>query len=270
MSPVFVNSAFVHAPERLVLRGGRWIRVALKVRYGVIRHPSAGLVLVDTGYTEEVLRGDHRSLALRAYAKAFGPDIVPKGQPAAALKAMGYDRGDVTEIIITHFHPDHISGLRQFSNARFVASGQAYDSLRRSSSLQNTRHGVFPELLPDDFDARFEALEGRAKLSAGSEFGEGYDLFGDGSTVSIDLPGHAVGQFGLLFPQEPTPLLYAVDTQWMMDALDENRAPGFPATLVAEDGSAARQTIAKVRRFRDAGGEVVLSHDPGTTTYDLP
>ncbi|TGV71846.1 MBL fold metallo-hydrolase, partial [Mesorhizobium sp. M00.F.Ca.ET.149.01.1.1] len=55
MKIVFANSAWVSAAERLILRGGSWQSVRLRVRYGLIFHAVAGPVLIDTGYTPEAL-----------------------------------------------------------------------------------------------------------------------------------------------------------------------------------------------------------------------
>ena len=87
--------------------------------------------------------------------------------------------------------------------------------------------------------------------------------------IAVDLPGHADGQFGLLFAGLERPLLYAVDVQWLLRALTENRTPGFPATLIAEDSTATEPTSAMLRRFLASGGEVMLCHDPAPTAYDL-
>ncbi|TIX61436.1 MAG: MBL fold metallo-hydrolase, partial [Mesorhizobium sp.] len=42
MKIVFANSAWVSAAERLILRGGGWHSVRLRVRYGLFIHPQAG------------------------------------------------------------------------------------------------------------------------------------------------------------------------------------------------------------------------------------
>jgi hypothetical protein len=57
--------------------------------------------------------------------------------------------------------------------------------------------------------------------------------------------------------------------QWLLTALIENRTPGFPATLIAEDAAAIEPTSAMLRRFLASGGEVMLCHDPAPTSYDL-
>ena len=87
--------------------------------------------------------------------------------------------------------------------------------------------------------------------------GEGGDLFGDGSVLIIDLPGHAPGHVGLCFRKADPPLLYATDVQWMRAAaVDPGRAT-LAMRLVATEPAAVRASTAKVARFAAAGIRVV-------------
>lgn len=270
MIPTFANSATVRARESLILRGGRSESVALQVRFGILDHPEIGPVLIDTGYTRETTEGS-RSMALRAYTRALAPTLLPAGQPAAVLARRGIAPEDVAFIVLTHFHADHVSGLPQFPNARIIACDRTYARIAARGAVGNMRHGIFPELLPADLPARLVGLStlprSRAALPQGLTGGA--DLFGDGSVVAVDLPGHAEGHFGLLFPKLDTPLLYACDTQWLLAAIDHGRAPGLPSSVIADDVSAGLATTRAVRAFRDAGGDVMLCHDPNPAPYDL-
>ena len=78
------------------------------------------------------------------------------------------------------------------------------------------------------------------------------------------------GHFGLCFAGLAVPLLYAVDVQWCAAALPEAGRPGFPASLIADDTSALADSSRRVLAFRQAGGEVLLCHDPAASAYDLP
>ncbi|TPI69073.1 MBL fold metallo-hydrolase [Mesorhizobium sp. B3-1-3] len=269
MKLVFANSAWVSAAARLILRGGSWQGVRLRVRYGLIFHPVAGPVLIDTGYTPEALTGEGRGRMLRLYGTLLRPELNAAEQVLPMLKLFGLSPDDIRTIIVTHFHADHISGLSLFRNARFIASDAAWARVKARSPRQNLRHGVFAELFPLDFEARLEGLSAKRRVKAREDVPGGADLFGDGSVIAVDLPGHADGQFGLLFNGLDRPLLYAVDVQWLLTALTENRAPGFPATLIAEDAAAIEPTSAMLRRFLAVGGEVMLCHDPAPTSYDL-
>ncbi|TPK98274.1 MULTISPECIES: MBL fold metallo-hydrolase [unclassified Mesorhizobium] len=269
MRIVFANSAWVSAAERLILRDGSWQSVKLRVRYGLIFHPTAGPVLIDTGYTSEALSGERRSRMLRLYGALLKPELNAAEQVLPVLRHFGLSPDDIRTIIVTHFHADHISGLSLFRNARFIASDAAWARVKARSPRQNLRHGVFAELFPLDFEARLQGISAKPHVAPQGDLPGGTDLFGDGSVIAVDLPGHADGQFGLLFSGPERPLLYAVDVQWLLTALTENRTPGFPATLIAEDAAAIEPTSAMLRGFLAAGGEVMLCHDPAPTPYDL-
>lgn len=269
MRIVFANSAWVSAAERLILRRGGWQSVRLRVRYGLIFHPTAGPVLIDTGYTPEALSGDRRGWMLRLYGALLKPELNAAEQLLPVLRRFGASADDIRTVIVTHFHADHISGLSLFRNARFIANDAAWARVKARTPRQNLRHGVFTELFPVDFQARLDGLSAKQQIAARGDIPGGADLFGDGSVIAIDLPGHADGQFGLLLNGLERPLLYAVDVQWLVRALIESRTPGFPATLIAEDAAAIEPTSAMLRRFLGTGGEVMLCHDPAPTAYDL-
>jgi glyoxylase-like metal-dependent hydrolase (beta-lactamase superfamily II) len=269
MRVVFANSAWVSAAERLIMRGGNWQSVRLRVRYGLIFHPAAGPVLVDTGYTPQALIGAGRSGMLRLYGALLKPELNAAEQVLPVLTRFGLSPDDIRAVIVTHFHADHISGLSLFRNARFIASDAAWARVKARTPRQNLRHGVFTELFPVDFEARLDGISAKPRIAPRGDSPGGADLFGDGSVIAVDLPGHADGQFGLLFAGEQRPLLYAVDVQWLLEALSENRTPGFPATLIAEDASVIEPTSAMLRRFMASGGAVMLCHDPAPTAYDL-
>ena len=269
MTPVFANSAWVNAPQTLIQRGGAWKNVALKVRYGLFRHPDHGAILIDTGYTHETTQGAHRGRALRLYAGILKPKLNEMHQPQQFLSHFGLSVDDIKYVIITHFHADHISGLKQFPNARFIGCGKAFARIRSNHTIRNLSHGLFTELLPKDFTERFTGLDDLPQ-SERSVFGlpTGANLFGDGSAQTIPLPGHAHGHFGIVFPKEETPLLYAVDVQWLQSALQ--RTPlRFPSSLVADDKRQLAASSDIVAQFQSRGGTVVLCHDPSDTPFDV-
>lgn len=268
MIPVFANSAWVTAPERLILQKGRWQRRRLRVRYGVFVHPSAGPVLIDTGYTAHSVSAPGRSLMLRAYSRALAPTLVADAQPDRFLAQVGLGLQDIKTVIITHFHADHISGLSAFPGARLVCSRAAWADLHRSSRLRNLRHGIFPELLPDDIAARLALVEDLPRAQV-PHLPDGHDLFGDGSVLAIPLPGHAAGHLGVLFAHRDIPLLYATDAQWVMAALPSAARPRIAPRMIADDFSAMHASADQVDQFRKAGGAVVLCHDDAQTPFDV-
>lgn len=269
MTPVFANSAHVRVRERLVLGKGTWRPIDLRVRYGLCLHPARGPILIDTGYTHHSISAKERSLPLRLYSLVLSPRLVPEEQPEVFLHQFGLSLCDVTLVILTHFHADHVSGLSLFPNARFLADVNAWRRISSLSWANQLRHGVFAELFPSDFIRRLEPLD-PCKTIDFPQYGlSGRDILGDGSMVAIDLPGHAAGHFGIFFPHQDPPLLYAVDAEWIAPALRGSRTPGFPASLVACDDSAQRKTRRRLQCAADLGVDILLCHDPRPTRHDF-
>lgn len=267
MKPVFANSAWVAAPERAILRHGRWQRRLLQVRYGLFVHPKAGPTLIDTGYTRHGLDMPRRSLALRSYARVLAPQLVAREQSEHFLAHFGLVASDISRVIVTHFHADHVSGLAAFPNARFIASGSAWAWVQRNTTFRNLTHGVFPELIPTDFGTRLDMIE-QATPQKIAHLPEGHDIFGDGSVLAVPLRGHAQGHFGLLFEQRGKPLLYATDTQWVQDALLPEARPRLLPQLISDSYDDVAYSSDRVAAFRDAGGTVVLCHDDAPSRFD--
>ena len=260
ITPLFPTSAVVKAPERLVLAGGRWTRREIPIRYGLWQHARLGPVLIDTGYSPRVTSDRKRSLGLKLYNAMLRPRLIDANAPLPQLRALGLEPADVSRVVLTHFHADHVAGLHDFPGARILASADAFARLSRMSRLQQLHNAYYPELLPTDFTARLMPIEDCRPAELPHGLGGGFDLFGDGSLFGVPLLGHALGHFGLLWPE--LSLLYAVDAQWLLQAIVEQRLPKGPARLIYADEAQLVASCEKVRGFALAGGRVVLCHDP--------
>lgn len=240
----FHSHATLMTPERLVLQGGSWRRIPLAVRYGVLNRQDRAPVLLDGGWPQ---KHPNDSLAFRVYHRLMRATV----HDASAPEEMAPEPAC---IILTHLHADHAGALRRFPDIPAYASAAALQGLQ-------LRHAVFRELLgPIE---RFHTFEDQPPVTLPHDLGHGHDVLGDGSVLSVPLPGHAPGHCGLYLPGDPD-ILFAADTQWLTRAILEDRAPRGPARLVPSDLSTWADSTTKVAKFAKAGGCVVLAHEPET------
>lgn len=231
-------------PERVVLRGGRLHPITMPSLVGVVRHPKQGLVLFDAGYAPRLTKLTER-WPDRIYRSIVPFEVSDANTAAAGLRAKGFSPDEVRHVVVSHLHPDHIGGLRDFRRATIHLSRAAYDDNMHARGLRRLKRAFSPGLLPDDLLQRVHFLPGFTGERQGA-LGQTIDLFGDGSLRLVDLPGHAAGQVGMLCDLGVRQVLFAADAAWMTRNITEGRPPSRLTHLIAHDPAAARATLSRL------------------------
>lgn len=220
-------------PEFITIKGGSWKPVAFPAIVGLLKHPNKGYILFDTGYSH------HFITATKPFPERFYRWLTPMSLPnneslVHQLNLRGIAADDINFIFISHFHADHIAGLRDFSNARFICSKTAPQKILQNSRWKNIVQGNLSYLFPEDFFQRTHFIEDKKPIQLPKSmepFQSAYDLFGDTAMFAIPLPGHALGHYGLLYNQQKTPYFLIGDACWSINTLKEQRNP-HPITRV--------------------------------------
>lgn len=205
----------------------------------VIEHSKEGIILLDTGYTEAFLE------ATKYFPEKFYALITPVSIPhektaLSQLKQMGIQPSDVKTIILTHFHADHISGLRDFKNANFIYSEKEYQYFQHLSRIGQIKSAFLKHLLPDFFihQSRPITTESAPLLRPIPELGDnwfGIDLFKDQSLFLVSLPGHTIDHLGLFIRTETENYFCVGDAVWDKEALHQNQPPFWGTKFIMHD-----------------------------------
>jgi N-acyl homoserine lactone hydrolase len=239
---------------RALLRGGD---SAIPIPSFLIRHPSAGAILVDTGLHPSIVSDGRENFG--GLASRFGKPVLTAGEDVPSqLRKRGLDPGEIPIVVMTHLHLDHASAISEFPNSTFVVSETEWQDATRGSqpALKGYRRSHFDyafEYRTVDFD--------RANINSYAAFGRTFDLFGDGSIHLAYTPGHSAGHMSVVCRLAERDFVIGGDAVYLLDQLDGDAAPPpRPA-----DAHNWRRSLQELRLFRNQFPDAVITpgHDPG-------
>ena len=236
----------------LLMRGGPRQTVRFPAIFALLEHPQQGLILFDTGYAPNFYTLTRR-FPYSLYAKITPVYVTPSETAQAQLAHLGIQPDDIAWIIVSHFHADHLCGLTQFPQARFIFFQHAFESVRGLRGWAALRHAFLPNLLPPDFAVRAHPLDPHQTVPLSADyapFTQAVDLFGDGSLLAVELPGHAVGQMGLFVETGSDQRTFLIaEACWHSRAYRESILPHPLVRLFFADWGAYKTTFAQISQF---------------------
>jgi glyoxylase-like metal-dependent hydrolase (beta-lactamase superfamily II) len=255
------------AMEHHAIRKGRKKEIAFHALWGLIEHPQKGYVLYDTGYTSR-FHEETKHYPNKIYANMTRVKIDPKDEVKAQLEENGIACEEIKHIIITHFHGDHVSGLRDFPNATFYASRVALKQALKVPRFIAFSKGILKGLHPPNLKDRTQTIEDIATQINDPILGTTYDLFGDNTIRMISLPGHAAGQMGVLLRTDKHEYLLAADSVWLKPSYKEMRTPNPIVRLFFHSWKDYKESLKKVHNYHKANPETIIvpTHCTESTT----
>ncbi len=184
----------------------------------VLKHPSRGTFLVDTGVAQALIQnpGDWGLNAFLRKAMKFDQMRVWNSS-GDVLRSLGQP---LQGVLLTHLHLDHLSGLPDLPLDLPLYAGPGETTERHWTHL--FVHGASDALLKGRPPLRawpFEAPLGPDPLAV-------LDVFGDGSVYALHVPGHTAGSTAYLLRTTQGPVLLAGDTCHTLWGWEHGVEPG--------------------------------------------
>jgi N-acyl homoserine lactone hydrolase len=202
--------------------------VVIPTVFALLFHRDA-VVLVDAGYRCSLPE----------------PDVVPVTDVPSALEAEGLTAAQITHVVLTHLHVDHVGWLDLFEDAELVC---------QRKELAYARAPDLPVMVPE-YPPWTELSERRWLAIDGD-----HDLLGDGAIRLLATPGHTPGHQSVLAALGARPTLLAGDAVWTAECLDPKVMPGLLWDAAAYIESRCRLRAEAER----TGARWVHSHEPST------
>ena len=220
----------------------------------LIRHPTAGALLVDTGLHPSVAAKPQANLG-RLVTRYARPRLDPEEALPAQLRARGVDPRGIGLVVMTHLHVDHASGMAEFPRATFVVAGAEWRDA--TSGERPLLRGYRPAHYDYVFDYRTIGYD-REGIASYATFGRTFDLFGDGSVRLAYTPGHSAGHQSVICHLRERDLVIAGDAIYTHGQLESAPLPPRPF-----DPHTFRRSLQELRLFhqRYPQAAIIPGHD---------
>jgi N-acyl homoserine lactone hydrolase len=222
----------------------------------LVRHPSAGAILVDTGLHPSIASGGAENFG--GVANRFGHPALEAGEDVPAqLRERGLDPGEIPIVVMTHMHIDHTSAISEFASSTFVVSETEWNAA--AAGPRPLLNGYRREHYDYAFDYRTVDFD-RAGIDSYASFGRTFDLFGDGSIHLAYTPGHSVGHVSVVCRLKQRDFVIGGDAMYMRGQLDGDLAmPPRPF-----DAHNLRRSLQELRLFQRQFPDAIITpgHDP--------
>ncbi len=220
----------------------------------MIRHPTAGPLLVDTGLHSSIVAKPVANLGrqLASYAR---PRLEPHETLPAQLRERGLDARQIRLCVLTHMHYDHVSALAEMPKATFIVTEAEWKAA--TTQARPLLQGYRPQTYNYAFDYRTLSYSGES-VSSYSTFGRTFDLFGDGSVRTVFTPGHTLGHTSVVLRTARGEVLVAGDAIYMRRTLDDTHLP-----YRTEDDHVFRRSLREMQQYvKETPDAVVIpGHD---------
>jgi glyoxylase-like metal-dependent hydrolase (beta-lactamase superfamily II) len=261
-------AGFCYSKENHAISGGKNKNIKFHALWVLILHPDFGYILYDTGYTRRFYDATKR-FPNNIYALITKVFVEEKDEIKHQLLSNNISPLDIKHIIISHFHADHIGGLKDFPNARIYSSKTAYEYFKKIPDIIAFSKGILKELVPEDIEQRIEFIEEKSKIHSNEYFDSTYDLFGDETMNLIPLPGHAPGQMGLMAESEKAKYLFIADACWLSKSFEENILPNKLTKLIIHSWADLKDTQNIIHEFfkKNPAVKIIPTHCFASTKH---
>lgn len=254
-------------PQCMAARGTGFKSVEFPALCFLIHHPEKGYMLYDTGYEsyffEETAKFPNKLYAL------VTPVSLPENQCLGnQLKSLGLTFDDIKHVIVSHFHADHIAGIKNFTKAQYICFTDDLRKYQSMNSIKQLSKAFLKGLLPKDFEQRILDVNQTALTNFALEgFEQVFDIFGDNSLLAVPLKGHTEKQLGLIFQENNQKYFLVADSIWGIDYLRNNQKPSSLTGLIMDSKNNFNITFDKLRHILFSRPDITLVPSHCTKTY---
>ena len=162
------------------------------------------------------------------------------------LEVLGVDKTRIRTVGISHYHFDHTGQLPEFTHAKLLIGKGDWEAVTAAKPP--------PNVIPAPFKSWIDGPRENVETVTGDK-----DIFGDGSVIMLDTPGHTPGHHSLLVRlTNRGPVLLTGDAAHFTANYENNGVPVFNTNRA--------DTLASLQRIKglakNLNATVIIQHEP--------
>lgn len=221
-----------------MMLAGREGTIRFPVPAYLIEHPK-GRVLFDTGMHPQSQHDAQGRIG--ELANFFKVDFRPGEDIRSRLEQLEIDADRIEHLINSHLHFDHTGGNELVPNAKVVIQEREWEA------------GHLPELMEANGYNPADYEHGHVIKQVNGE----YDMFGDGTVVTVPTYGHTPGHQSLKVKLSTGVVVLAADACYLRSTLEDLHLPSL-----VHDRAQMMESLLMLRKLQAAGARIFYGHDP--------
>lgn len=223
-------------------------KIKFNAVFALIKHPNKGYILFDTGYTNRFFKAA-KKFPYQIYALVTKVTLEKEDEVINQLKVIGISANEIKYIIISHFHADHIGGLKDFKKATFICDKRTYNDVKGKTGFSGLIKAFMPSLMPNDFEERTKFIDLEKASVTHPDLGKIVDIFNDGTIMACALDGHALGMIGVLIKTDQRNVFLISDAAWLKSNYQDLELPNPIVKLFFSSWEDFKESLKRIYKF---------------------
>jgi len=258
-----MNAGFCTTKKSHLIKGADSSDISVPALFFLIEHPVHGNILFDTGYSTRYFKVT-KKFPFSLMNKVTPVQITERENAINQLLEMNITANDIKTVILSHLHADHAGGIADFNKSTIYVDKKEW-RYGVQSKFKLLINGYLKQLYENIKLSALEQLNFEDNGYSYGPFSKTIDLFNDNTIILVPLPGHTIGQFGLLLNITNQEKYFLIaDSVFIKANYQKNKAGSILSRIAHYDQKQYESHFPMLKQLETMNPEIIIipSHDP--------
>lgn len=258
-----MNAGFSKIKKKHLIKGANSSDVLVPALFYLIDHPQHGYILFDTGYSTRFYEAT-KNFPYTLMNRLTPVQITEKENAVSQLLRMNISSEQIQTVILSHLHADHVGGISDFNNSTIYVDKMEWEFCQQSK-VKLLFKGYLKEFIENINLSSLKQLDFEKQGDSYGPFNNAIDLYKDTTIILVPLPGHAIGQFGLLLNISNQERYFLIaDSVYVKENYQKNRGGSFLSRFAHYNLKQYESNFPMLQQLELANPHLMMipTHDP--------